>query len=96
MPPINLSPLVFQKILRFAKPNKELKLTEVDDFITNHGGPKRLLTYFSYSFSRVKINVFQFYIDFLKDPFMEFAWLFARTLAKSPQHIFSLCPICSF
>lgn len=39
--PISLSPLTFQKMLRLLEPNKELKLLEVNDFLTNHDGPKR-------------------------------------------------------
>lgn len=54
VPPINLSPLVFQKMLKLPKLNKELKLPKADAFITNNGGPKRLLKYFTDSLSRVK------------------------------------------
>lgn len=49
--PVSLNPLVFHRMLRLPNPNKELKLSKVDDFITNNGGPKRLLTYFTDSFS---------------------------------------------
>ena len=64
-------------MLRLPKPNKELKILEADDFITNHGGTKRLLTYFPDSLSGVKSNAFQFDIDLLMESFKEFAWLFA-------------------
>ena len=67
--PISLNLLVFQKMLRLPKPNKELKLLEADDFITNHGGPKILLPYFTFSLSRMKSNAFQFDINLLKEPF---------------------------
>lgn len=45
-------------MLRLPKPNKELKLPEADDLITNHGGPKGLLPHFTYSLYRVKSNYF--------------------------------------
>ena len=56
--PISLNPLAFQRMLRLLEPNKELKLLEADDFITNHGVLKRLLPYFTYSLSRLKFNAF--------------------------------------
>ena len=58
VPLISLSLLVFQKMIRLPKINKELKLPEGDDFITNHGGKKILLTYFIDSLSGVKTNAF--------------------------------------
>ena len=44
--PISLRPVIFQKMLRFLEPNKELKLLEGDSFIETNGGLKKLLTYF--------------------------------------------------
>ena len=46
MYPIILSLIVFQKKIRLAKLNKELKLPEADVFIANNGSPRRLITYF--------------------------------------------------
>ena len=77
MPPISLSPIVFYKILRLPKTNKELNLPKEKAFtITNNGAPKILLTYFTNSLYGVNTNAYKFDIDFLKDPFREFAWLF--------------------
>lgn len=64
-------------MLRLLKLNKELKLPEVDAFISNNCGPKKFLIYFTDSLSRVKANAYQFDIDLFKEPFPEFAWLFA-------------------
>lgn len=86
--PINLIPLVFQKMLILPKPNKELKLHKLDNFITNCGGPKRLLTYLIDSLSRVKTNAFYFDTNFLKDPFMEFSWLFTRVTSQESTTCF--------
>lgn len=80
MHPISLSPIVFQKVMRLLKPNKELKLLEEDVFITKYVIPKILLTYFIDSLSRVKTNAYQFDIDLLREPFKEFAWLFTRVI----------------
>ena len=80
--PISLIPIVFQKRMKFPNPNKELKLLEADDSISNHGGPKILLTDFKYSLFGVKTNAYQFDTDFLKDQFKEFAWLFARVTGQ--------------
>jgi hypothetical protein len=55
---ISLSPLIFQKMMKLAKPNKEPKLAEADKFIANHGGPKILLTYFIDSLFGVRTNAF--------------------------------------
>ena len=69
--------LAFHKMLRFPKPNKELKLPKVDDFITNHGVRQRLLPHLTDSFFGVMSNSFQFDINILKDLSREFASLFA-------------------
>ena len=76
-------------MLRLPKPNKELKFPKEDPFITNNGGPKIFLTYFIDSLSRVKTNAYQFDIDFLKDPFREFAWLFARVTGQESTTYFT-------
>ena len=73
IPPINLNPLMFQRMLRLPETNKELKLHEENDYLTNHGGPKRLLPYFINLLSRLKLNTSRFDIDVLKDPFREFS-----------------------
>lgn len=86
--PISLNPLAFQRMLRLLGPSKEFKLPEIDDYVMNHGGPKRLLAYFIDSLSRLKLNCFQFDIDILKDPFREFAWLSHGSPIRSPRHIF--------
>ena len=75
--PISLNLIVFQRMLRLPQPNKGFKITEVDDFISNNGGPKRLLLHFIDSLSRVKTSSFQFDIEILKETFREFAQLFA-------------------
>ena len=54
MPPISLSPIFFQKMLRLLKLNKELNLLEEDAFITNNGSPNKLLTYFTDSLLGIK------------------------------------------
>ena len=56
--PISLNPLVLQRMLRLLEPSKEFTIVEVDDFIKNHGGPKRLLPYFINSFYGLKTNSF--------------------------------------
>ena len=48
--PISLKPFVFHRILRLLESKKEFKIDEADEFIPNHGGPKRLLSYFIDSF----------------------------------------------
>lgn len=74
--PISLNPIIFQRMLRLLEPNKEFKIAEADDFITNHGAPKRLLPHFIDSLFGIKINSFQFDVSILKEPFMDFSWLF--------------------
>lgn len=86
--PISLSPLVFWKMLRLLEPNKELKLPEVDDFVTNYGGPKILLPYFVDSLFGLKLNSFQSDIDILKEMFREFSWLFARVTDQKSMAYF--------
>lgn len=76
MHPISLRPIVFQKMMRLPKLNKELKILEANAFITNNDGTKGFLTYFIGSFSGVNTNAHQFDIDFLKETFREFSWLF--------------------
>ena len=44
--PIGFNPLVFKRMPILPERNKELKLPKVDDYLTNLGGPKRLLSYF--------------------------------------------------
>lgn len=41
-PLVSLIPIVFQKMLRLSKLNKELKLAEANSFIANNGGLKKL------------------------------------------------------
>lgn len=77
---ISLMLLVFLKMPRFPNPNKDLKLPKADDFVTNHGCPKRLLPYFTLSLFGLKSNSFQFIINMIKEPFREFVWLFARVI----------------
>ena len=58
-PPLRLSLIVFQSMLRLPKKNKELKelkLVEVDSFIANNGGMKKLLSHFKDSLSGIKPN----------------------------------------
>lgn len=86
--PIIQNPLVFQRMLRLPKPNKELNLVEVDDFITNHGILKRLLPYFTDSLSRLRMNSFQFDIDVLKVSLREFSWLFAQITDQESTTLF--------
>lgn len=76
MPPTRLSPIVFHKMLRLLKLNKELKLPKEDAFIKNNDDPKTFLSYFTNSLNGVKTNVYQYDISFLKETFREFAWSF--------------------
>lgn len=75
-------------MLRLQEPNKELKLPEMDDFVINHGRPKRLLPHFKDSLSGVKSNTFQFDINILKESFREFAWLFVRVIDRESTTYF--------
>ena len=43
---------------RFQKPNKELKLVEVDSFIAINGGLNKLLSHFTDSLSGIKPNTY--------------------------------------
>lgn len=84
-----MNPLVFQRMLRLSEPNKEFKIVEVDDFITNHGGPKILLPHFTNSFSALKTSSFYFDVDILKQPFKEYAWLFSQVTGQENIELFS-------
>ena len=91
VPPINLIPIMFQKIMKLPKFNKELKIPEAYAFITNNGGPKRLLTYFTDSLYGVKTNPYQFDINLLKEPSREFAQLFAQVIDQESTMYFPQC-----
>ena len=98
--PRSLRPIVFQNMLRLPKPNKELKLSEIDSFIAKNGGLKKLLLYFIDALSGIKSNAYKFYTNLLKEPYQEFAWLFAWVMGQGttsyfPHYVFSvLC--CTF
>ena len=47
--------------------NKELRIIEVDSFITNNGGPNKLPSYFIESYFGIKPNTYMFDINLLKD-----------------------------
>lgn len=53
-------------MLRLPHPNRGFKITEPDDSIANHGGPKRLLLHFIDSLSRIETSSFQLDIGILK------------------------------
>lgn len=74
--------------LRLLEPNKEFKIAKVDEFITNQGGQKILLYYFTDSLSRLKIGSFQFDVDIHKQPFKEFACLFAQVINEESTTLF--------
>lgn len=75
--PIILNPLMFLIVLRLPNPNIGFKIVEVDAFIANHGGPKRLLVHFTDSLYGIKTSSFEFDIGILKETFRELTWLFA-------------------
>ena len=58
MPPIILSPIIFDKMLRLLKINKERKVLEEDSLIKNNGGSNKLLRYFTAALSVSKSNAY--------------------------------------
>ena len=78
-------------MLRLPKTNREFKIVETNDFITNQAGPKRLFPQFTDSLSRIKTNSFHFDIGLLKEPFKEFAWLFALITGQESMTMFRWC-----
>ena len=80
--PISLDPLVSQIMSRLPEPNREFNISEVDSFIANHGGPKRLLPHFLNSLSGLKSGSFHFDIYILKESFKKISWLFTQISSK--------------
>ena len=75
-------------MLRLPNPDRGFKITRVDAFIANNGGPKIFLLHFTDSLSGVKPSSFWFDIGILKETLESLLGFLQKLLDKSPQKPF--------